>query len=41
MRESKREMEGGSWAPWNERVGDKVGFNYVLIYEDSHTPKHA
>ena len=20
MRESKREMEGGSWAPWNERV---------------------
>ena len=22
MRESKRDMEGGSWAPWNERVGD-------------------
>ena len=38
-------MEGGSWALWNEserdRCSRKVGFIYLLIYEDSHKPKHA
>ena len=40
-----REMEERSWAPWNESVRDrrrkKVGFNYVLIYEDiTHQNMH-